>query len=136
MKEGTVMAFDFGLRHIGVAVGQPLTGSARGVATLAARDGHPVWRELLALLGEYRPAALLVGLPLNMDGSPSDMSRRAEAFADELTRRTAVPVATHDERLSSREAQALLPTARALAQANTDHELAACLIAESWMRER
>src|SRR5690606_24221209 len=72
-----VLGFDFGTRQIGVAVGQTLTGNARPLKELRARDGIPDWDQIGALLKEWQPDALIVGLPLNMDGSPSEMSARA-----------------------------------------------------------
>lgn len=130
---GVIMAFDFGLRHIGVALGQTVTHTATGVVTLKAKDGKPDWRELQDLLKEYRPTHLVVGLPLNMDGSPSEMSALAERFAGELGRRSGLTVTLQDERLSSREAKASFDDAKATGQAKTEHELAACLILRSWL---
>ena len=131
--DGYVIAFDFGLKYIGVAIGQTLTGSARGVTTLSARQGKPRWHELNAVLEEYRPARAVVGLPLNMDGSQSDMAERAQAFADQLSRRTRLQTVMHDERLTSRTAKDEFSHAKALGKAATEHELAACLILESWI---
>lgn len=123
--DGYVLAFDFGLRHIGVAVGQTVTAGAGPLATLAARNGKPDWAEVARLIRTWMPKRLLVGLPLNMDGSESDMCAAARAFAAELERRSGVPVILVDERLTTREAQALDP--------DRAHELAAVLIAETWL---
>ncbi|KKK61015.1 hypothetical protein LCGC14_3018540, partial [marine sediment metagenome] len=65
----TLLAFDFGTRQIGVAVGQTLSGSANPLTVLKARDGIPDWTQIASLLEEWKPDRLLVGLPLNMDGS-------------------------------------------------------------------
>ena len=130
---GVIMAFDFGLRHIGVALGQTVTHTATGLVTLKAKDGKPDWRALQDLLEEYRPTQLVVGLPLNMDGSPSEMSALAERFAGELGRRSGLTVTLQDERLSSREAKASFDDEKATGQAKTEHELAACLILRSWL---
>lgn len=124
--QGYVLAFDFGLRHIGVASGQTVTGSAGPLTTVAARDGVPRWNELLALVATWQPIRLLVGLPLNMDGSESDMSARARSFAEALSRRSGVPSEMVDERLTSRAA---------LARGGS-HDLAAALIAETWLGEQ
>ena len=70
----SALVFDFGLRHIGVAVALPDQNLARGVTTVAARDGRPHWPSLDALLDEWRPNCLVVGDPLNMDGSVSSMA--------------------------------------------------------------
>ena len=134
-KARCIMAFDFGTTQTGVAVGQSITGSARGVATLSCRAGKPKWREITALIEAYGPSLLIVGLPLNMDGTSSPMSRAAEDFAAKLRTRCELPVEMHDERLTTHAAKADLEAAQELGRAGSDHELAACLIAESWMRD-
>jgi len=96
-----VLGFDYGTQKIGVAVGQSVTGGARELAVLKASDGVPNWDEIGKLLSEWQPDALIVGLPLNMDGSASDISQRAEKFARRLHGRFGLPVHLHDERLSS-----------------------------------
>ena len=103
---GRVMAFDFGLRHIGVAVGNRALKTSQPEAVLKARDGIPNWDEVAKIIEEWQPEILLVGLPLNMDGSASDMSERAERFSRRLSGRFQRPVELVDERLSSREAKA------------------------------
>ncbi|MHB0765602.1 Holliday junction resolvase RuvX [Stutzerimonas sp. NM35] len=100
-----LLGFDYGTKQIGVAVGQMITGQARELCVLKARDGVPDWNQIEALLREWQPDALVVGLPLNMDGSPSDMSARAEKFARRLNGRYNLPVHTHDERLTTYEAK-------------------------------
>lgn len=100
-----VIAFDYGTRFIGVAVGQSITGTAAPLAALPAKDGTPHWDQIAALIKEWRPQRLIVGLPLNMDGTPSEMSQRAEKFAQRLHGRFGLPVETWDERLSSFEAR-------------------------------
>lgn len=102
---GRVMAFDYGLRWIGVAAGQALTGTGTPVARLPAREGVPDWNRIADLLAEWRPVRLLVGLPLNMDDSESEMSRRARKFGRRLEGRYGLPVEMVDERLSSYQAK-------------------------------
>ncbi|XOV83738.1 MAG: Holliday junction resolvase RuvX [bacterium] len=131
-----VLAFDFGLRHIGVAVGQSLTGSARGAGTLAARQGKPNWRDVDEVIAQYRPHQLLVGHPLNMDNSRNDITEAATRFAARLAAHSGLPTELHDERLTTRMAKSALAEAKAMGQAKTDHELAACLILQSWLNER
>ncbi len=104
-EQQLLLGFDFGTRQIGVAVGQTLTRQARPLCNLKARDGIPQWEQIEALLAEWQPQALVVGLPLNMDGSPSDMSLRAKKFANRLHGRYGLPVHTHDERLTTFEAK-------------------------------
>lgn len=108
----TVLAFDYGLRRIGVAVGQTITASASPVGTLLSTPAGPDYDRIGALLREWRPDRLVVGLPLQADGSDSDMSRAARAFAAELGGRFELPVDCVDERHSSQEAQATLKLAR------------------------
>lgn len=100
-----LIAFDYGLKNIGVASGQTLLGTATPHAPLKARDGIPDWKQLGALLAEWRPELVLVGLPLNMDGTESELSTRARKFANRLAGRFGVKVELVDERLSSFEAK-------------------------------
>lgn len=99
-----IMAFDFGMSKIGVAVGQRITKSANPLTILKAKDGIPNWQEVEQLINEWQPALLVVGLPLNMDGTESEMSMRAEKFSRRLYGRFNLPCETVDERLSSFEA--------------------------------
>ena len=101
------MAFDFGLRQIGVATGNRLLGTTSALPILRARDGAPRWEEVQQLLDEWQPALLLVGDPLNMDGSESELGAMARRFARRLHGRFGLPVEMADERLSSHEAKSL-----------------------------
>ena len=101
MSSVTVLAFDYGLRHIGVAVGNGLVASANPLAVVSAKNGSPDWTAIERLLKEWRPAELVVGLPLNMDGTDSDMSLKARKFARQLQGRYAVNCNMVDERLTS-----------------------------------
>lgn len=98
-----VMAFDFGLKQIGIAVAQTVTRTSRPLAIITAREGQPDWTDIASLLQEWKPNLLLVGLPLNMDGSESEMSQRATKFANRLHGRFGLKVEMVDERLSSFE---------------------------------
>lgn len=133
----TVLAFDFGTRSIGVAVGQSLTGSARPLEALKARDGIPDWERLQRLLAEWEPARLVVGQPLNMDGTESELSRRAARFGRRLEGRFGLPVTTVDERLSSFEARGelLARGRRDFRDAGVDG-LSAVLILQSYWRQQ
>ena len=130
------MAFDYGTRQIGVAVGQTLTGSAEPLTNLRARDGVPDWDQLARLIREWEPSVLVVGLPLNMDGSASDMSERAARFARRLNGRFQLPVETVDERLSTFEAkQHLKDQGRTPSSYRDDpvDSLAAALLLQTWL---
>ena len=133
------LGFDFGLKRIGVAVGQTLTNEARPLLTLAAKDGEPDWREIKTLLEDWNPTALVVGLPYNIDGSNQPLTESADRFAKQLIEHFDLPVHYVDERLSSREAQDRLRNARQSGQARRKaaHKLdaiAASVILESWLR--
>lgn len=101
----TVLGFDFGTRNIGVASGQVITRTATALPSLKARDGIPDWQQIEALIKEWRPDAIVVGIPLNMDGSESDMSRRARKFGNRIHGRWGLPFYPADERLTSFEAK-------------------------------
>lgn len=124
-----VLGFDFGLKRIGVAVGNGVTATASALAPLRANEGNPDWEAVRRLLEEWKPQRLVVGLPLNMDGTPSEMSARAERFARRLEGRFNLRCELMDERLSSFEARGLI--AGSGRDASTD-SVAACLVLESW----
>lgn len=136
----TAIGFDFGMKRIGAAVGQSLTGSASPLGVVAVRSGEPDWEAIAGLIREWRPGALVVGLPYNMDLSEQDMTHRARHFAEQLTERFPLPVHTVDERLSSREAEAALKEQRQqgrrrITRADIDGA-AACVILESWFNSK
>lgn len=97
----TLLAFDYGTKNIGVASGQLVTRSANELPGLKARDGVPDWQQVEQLLKNWQPDLVLVGLPLNMDDSESELSARARKFANRLHGRFGVKVEMVDERLSS-----------------------------------
>lgn len=131
----TVLGFDFGLKRIGVAVGNALLGSATPLTVLPAHDGAPDWSRIHALREEWQPDRLLVGLPLNMDGSESDLSARARRFANRLNGRLGLPVELVDERLTSFAARGeLLAGGQRRGKPPLD-ALAASLIVESWLNQ-
>lgn len=104
--KGRVLAFDFGLNHIGVAVGSEELMTAQALTALKASNGVPQEQALAALFTQWQPEYCVVGLPLNMDGSDEFMGTRATKFAERLTKKFGVPVYLKDERLSSVEAKA------------------------------
>lgn len=119
------MAFDFGTRHIGIAVGQFVTRTANPLTTLAAIDGNPNWSEVDELINTWKPESLVVGLPLNMDRTESEMCEHARAFAGKLEKRFSLRVHMVDERLTTFEAKQIDPLGA--------HEMAASLIAETYL---
>ncbi len=132
----TLIAFDFGLRRIGVAVGQNITGSAQPLGSVA-NGSSPDWPRLDRLLDEWRPARLVVGMPLHTDGSRTDMTAAVDTFVRALGR-YGLPVETIDERYSSLEAEAMLVACRKLGMTGRIRKemidaAAAVLIAERWL---
>jgi putative Holliday junction resolvase len=134
----TILAFDYGLKQMGVATGQTLTASARGLCILKAHDGIPNWEEVSKLLNEWTPDLVLVGLPLNMDASESELSRLARKFARRLQGRFNANVLMVDERLTSQDAKDLIREENNEGKkgrtdlTKIDH-LAAALILQSWL---
>jgi putative pre-16S rRNA nuclease len=108
----TILAFDFGLRRIGVAIGQDVTGSASPLGVVANRDSGVDHESIAALIEEWRPTAIVVGMPAHADGSRSAMQDQVEAFIDEL-RRYGLSIDTIDERYTSIAAEQALKGARA-----------------------
>lgn len=128
-----LLTFDYGLSRTGVAFGQTLTGSASPLPPLRMRDGQPSWEDIAALIARWRPHGVLVGIPLNMDGTGSEMTQRADKFRRRLQGRFGLPALGWDERLTTRELKR-----EAQARGITDfkrHALdseAAVLIFRSW----
>lgn len=108
----TVLGFDFGLRRIGVAVGQRVTNTASAIAVLRHSAQGPDWSACDALLKTWRPQALVVGLPLARDGSEQAMTVAARAFGEQLATRYGLPVHFADERFTSRAADSAFVAAR------------------------
>jgi putative pre-16S rRNA nuclease len=133
----TCLGFDFGTRRIGVAVGRSLLGTASPLPPLVARDGIPDWAIIEKLVSEWKPDAFVVGLPLNMDGTASEMSIRATKFAKRLQGRFNKPYFMMDERLSSHEAKGFVIERggnRDFGENSVDG-IAASLILESWFSQ-
>ncbi len=134
MASETLLGFDFGTKSIGVAVGQQLTGTARALAALKAQDGIPDWNLIGKLLKEWQPDYVVVGLPLNMDGTEQPLTDRARKFANRIHGRFGVRVEMQDERLSTVEARADLFERggfRALQKGQVDSQ-SAVIILEDW----
>jgi len=137
-ENGYVVAIDFGLKYLGIAAGSRLIPRPFGITTLIAQSGKlKDWSKLEEILVEYKPHTILVGLPLNMDGSESEMSERAKAFGEILCSRTSIPVQFVDERLSSWEVRKMNQENSKNKQKKTSkiHEESACLIAQTWVND-
>ena len=133
----TIMAFDFGTQKMGIAVGQSLIQNSNPLALFPMKDGIPNWENLLKIVQEWQPHLFLVGLPLNMDDSESELSARARKFARRLRHQTNIQTWMVDERLSTREARNTLEHYQANGQAKrlSADSFAASLLIESWYRE-
>jgi putative Holliday junction resolvase len=108
MLEGTVLAFDFGEKRIGVATGETLLSSAHPLAVIRAESNDERFAAIGKLIAEWQPVQLVVGLPTHADGTPHEMTRLATKFAERLKRRFNIPVAFADEHLSSLDAESRL----------------------------
>ncbi|MCT6868298.1 MAG: Holliday junction resolvase RuvX, partial [Gilliamella apicola] len=108
----TVIAFDFGTFSIGAAIGQDVTRTASPLCSFKARDGIPNWQAIEKILNEWQPDLLVVGLPLNMDGTEQPLTARARKFANRLHGRFGYQVQLQDERLSTVEAKSRIFASR------------------------
>ena len=135
---GTLLAFDYGRRRIGVAVGNTLTRQARALTTLDATEAGPDWPRIGALLAEWRPVRLVVGVPYNDGASGEEIAAEAQRFARRLHGRFTLPVDTVDEQLSSAEAHGRLKAERRagrrgqIAKQDID-SAAAAVILQDWL---
>jgi putative Holliday junction resolvase len=136
------LGFDFGLRRIGVAAGDTLTRKANPIAVVTLGTSGSDWPTIAKLIADWRPRVLVVGIPYNEDGSESQMTGLARAFAAELAGRTGLAVEHSDERYSSLEAEGRLREARRsgartrrVRKEDVDRT-AACIILERWLEGR
>lgn len=131
-----IMAFDFGTQKMGMAVGQSLIESANPLALFPMKDGIPNWDTLLKIVKQYQPTLFLVGLPLNMDDTESELSARARKFARRLRHQTNIETLMVDERLTTREARDELESYQIQGRAKklAADSIAAALFIESWYR--
>nr|WP_136250366.1 Holliday junction resolvase RuvX [Ningiella ruwaisensis] len=131
----SALAFDFGMKSIGVALGQVVTHTASPLPALKAKDGIPDWHTIDNLVKDWQPDIIVVGLPLNMDGSEQDITSNAKKFGRRLAHKYNLPVHYHDERLSTVEAKARLFELggfKKLGKEKVD-SVSACLIYESFV---
>jgi|SRR5262245_23501026 len=136
----TVLSFDYGLRRIGVAVGNTLTGTAETLAIVAAQDGEPDWQAIDRCVADWRPSAIVAGVPYNESINNDRLATLALRFADELGQRYGIEVHRVDERLTSREAEDSLRELRRsgakpkrVRRGDVDREAARLLLLQ-WLR--
>ncbi|HHF0443930.1 TPA: Holliday junction resolvase RuvX [Haemophilus influenzae] len=130
----TALAFDFGTKSIGCAIGQSITGTAQALPAFKAQDGIPNWEAIEKCLKEWKPDVVIVGLPLNMDGTEQNLTLLARKFANRLQGRFGVNVHLQDERLTTTQARSEIFERggfKALKKGKIDG-VSACLILESW----
>lgn len=128
----TLLGFDYGLRRIGVAVGQALTASATALTTVRARHGKPDWPAISRLVADWKPDALVVGIPYHMDGSEQKMTRSSERFCRQLEGRYGLPVHRAEERLTSYVVEAGLAAG---ADKHAVDPLSAQVILQDWLQQ-
>ena len=129
----TVLGFDFGMKRIGVAVGQTLTQTAQPLVVLSAKDGIPSWSTIKQLIDEWGAQALVVGLPYQLDGSDQMISFAAKKFARRLEQRFQLPVHLVDERYTTKAARTHPDTTLKPGELIDSH--AAAIILESWLAQ-
>ena len=137
-EAGVIVAFDFGLKHIGMAVGQEITNTAQTFYSLKAESGEPNWDELDIIVRDWQPKLFVVGNPINMDGSDRDIKEKSDKFSNLIRQRYNIPVELMDERLSTREARERMKSDSVhFVEASADtHQISAQIILESWFREK
>lgn len=131
-----LLAFDFGTKKIGLAYGQTISQSASPLAPLPVKNQQIDWGAIERVIGEWQPELLLIGLPLNMDGSESAMSERCRRFARQLEGRFHLPTQMMDERLSTRAARERIGKSALSGRDARVDSMAAAILLESWFHEQ
>jgi putative Holliday junction resolvase len=132
-----LLSFDFGTKRIGVAVGQTITQTARPLETIKANQGEPHWDALNKLIKTWQPDALVIGIPLNMDGTEQPLTEYARQFAQLLREKYQLPIYEMDERLTTKAAREQLFNEggfKALQHGQVD-SVAAQLILQNWLNQ-
>lgn len=134
-ESSVIMAFDYGLRNIGIAIGQNITKSASTFYAIKAKEGEPDWIKLDSIVKEWEPALFIVGDPFNMDGTRSEFQKRISQFSSELNNRYKIRLHMMDERLTTKEAKERIKTeASGLQESANKHSISAQIILEDWFR--
>lgn len=137
VRSETLLAFDYGERYLGVAVGDTEVGMAHPLATIDARAAAERFRAVAEVIAEWKPTRLVVGLPLSLEGEAHDLTRKAERFARQLAGRFGLPVTLQDERYSSAEAESRLRSIGRGGRRHKDlaHPVAAQVILQAYLDE-
>jgi len=135
----TAIGIDYGVKSVGVATGQSLTGTASELVTLRCNETRQskarLLQDLLKIISEWKPSVIVVGWPLNMDGSESDFCQQVKIFAAHLAQGSGKSITFMDERLTSREAKDLAQQYGGFKEKPVD-ALAARLLLESWFQKK
>ena len=132
---GVVMSFDYGLRNIGIAIGQSITKSASTFYAIKAKEGVPDWIKLDSIIDEWEPSLFIVGDPFNMDGTKSEFQKKIAKFSAELKKRYEIELHMIDERLTSKEAKERIKyEANGIKDSANKHSISAQIILEDWFR--
>ena len=131
------MAFDFGTKNIGIAIGQEITKTASTLYSIHAINGLPDWEELDMIVKEWNPNLFVEGEPLNMDGTRSKIQDSSDKFSTALNKRYDIGIEKTDERLSSREAKERLEHIQmGIKDSRNKHSISAQIILEDWFRSK
>ena len=132
---GVVMAFDYGLRNIGIAIGQNITKSASTFYAIKAKEGVPDWMKLDLIIEEWEPDLFIVGDPFNMDGTKSKFQKKITKFSTELKKRYEIELHMMDERLTTKEAiERIHNKPDGIKDSANKHSISAQIILEDWFR--
>ncbi|MFD2168317.1 Holliday junction resolvase RuvX [Thalassotalea euphylliae] len=137
LGQRTAISFDFGMKYIGIAVGQEITGSASALGSVKAKDGIPHWDNIGKFINEWQPDYLVIGLPLNMDGTEQPITKAVKKFGNRLFDKFHIAIEYKDERLTTASAKEQLFARggyRNLKKDNIDAE-SAKLILESFFEQ-
>ena len=138
IKPRLIFAFDFGMKHIGLAIGQEITNTTHTFYSLEAKAGKPDWKELDVIVENWKPSLFIVGNPLNMDGTNSKIKKKSDEFSSLIFKRYRIPVELTDERLTTKEAEDRMKVeSNYIVDKSLDtHSVSAQVILESWFREK
>ena len=132
--EEVMLGFDFGMKRIGIAIGDTLTNTAKPLTTISAKDGIPQWSQIDALIQEWKINSMVVGMPYRLDGTSQDITRSATKFLNRLKAKFSLPVFFMDERLTTKVAKIELQ--RHDKKNVSIDSMAATLILQSWLNQR
>jgi putative Holliday junction resolvase len=134
--QGLILAFDFGMRRIGLAIGQTVSQTASPLPLITATDGVPNWKTLTTIIEKWQPCALVVGLPMQLDGSVQPIFFAAKSFARKLKSRYKCPVYFADERLTSIAAEARIKgNIDKITRKQSVDSIAAQIMLEQWLQQ-